>query len=123
MKFVKTIILTIAAALLFVSCEKSGPEGVLGTYGAACDKTVSQSTGSGIILKEMQDAIAALKFDFRTKENDKAVLAATDKIASERKDYASETIKISVYFKEANAMGEAEKKPVYLKEYTFTPVE
>ena len=124
MKIVKSLILAIAATLLFASCEVTKPEGVLGTYSVTCDKTsVNASTGSGIIFNKLYDAVAKLKFDFRTDANDKAVLAATDKIAADYKDQASEPIVISVVFREANAMGEAEKKPVVIKSYTFTPVE
>ena len=122
MKLVKIIILAIAAALLFVSCETSGPEGTLGSYSVTCDKEVAGSSGSGIIYKQMYDAVAKLKFDFRTKANDQAVIAATDKVASDYKDQASEEMTITVYFKEANALGEAEKKAVTIKSYKFTPV-
>ena len=124
MKLVKIILLAVAAALLTVSCvQKSGPEGTLGNYSVTNDKgTVNASTGSGIIYTKMYDAVAKLKFDFRTTANDKAVIAATDKVASDYKDYANETIKISVVFTEANALGEAQKAPVVIKTYTFTPV-
>ncbi len=123
MRIVKSLILAIAAALLLSSCQVIKPEGTLGTYSVTCDKTVSANTGNGVIFNTMYDAVAKLKFDFRTSANDKAVIAATDKVAEEYKDQASEPIVISVVFKEANAMGEAEKKPVVIKSYNFTPVD
>lgn len=123
MRIVKSLILAIAAALLLSSCQVIKPEGTLGTYSVTCDKTVSANTGNGVIFNTMYDAVAKLKFDFRTSANDKAVIAATDKVAEEYKDQASEPIVISVVFREANAMGEAEKKPVVIKSYNFTPVD
>lgn len=123
MKLFKIITMAVLSALLFVSCEVTGPEGVLGTYSVTCDKVVSNNTGSGIIYKQMYDAVAKLKFEFKTAANDKAVIAATDKVAEDYKNQASEKITLSVVFTEANALNEAQKKPIVLKTYTFTPVD
>ena len=125
MKLFKIIVLAAAAVLLCASCTKSGTEQVLGNYSVTCDKAVSSSTGSGVIYYAMYNKIVAVArdFNFRTDANDKAVIAAADQIASEYKDQASEKITVSVIFTEANALGEAEKKPVVIKSYTFTPVQ
>lgn len=123
MKLFKIITMAVLSALLFVSCEVTGPEGVLGTYSVTCDKVVSNNTGSGIIYTQMYDAVAKLKFEFKTASNDKAVIAATDKVAEDYKNQASEKITLSVVFTEANALNEAQKKPIVLKTYTFTPVD
>lgn len=86
---------------------------------------MSAYSGSGVIFTAMYDEVAKLarEMNFRTDANDKKVIAATDKIAAEYKNQASEKITISVVFTEANESGKAEKKPVVLKSYVFTPVE
>lgn len=45
-----------------------------------------------------------------------------DKAAEEHKDQANKKVVVSVVFQPGNAMGEAEKKPIVIKSYTFTPV-
>ena len=86
---------------------------------------MSAYSGSGVIYTTMYDEVAKLtrEMDFRTDANDKKILAATDKIAAEYKNQASEKITISVVFTEANESGKAGKKPVVLKSYVFTPVD
>ena len=93
------------------------------SYTAICDTEVSSSEGSGIIFVAIRDAVitASRGFDFRTDSNDKAVIAAADKAAEEHKNQANKKVVVSVVFQPGNAMGEAEKKPVVIKSYTFTP--
>lgn len=126
MKAFKFIALTAAAclALCFTSCTKtSGTDQTVGTYTAICDSDVSSSEGSGIIFFAIRDAVikASKGFDFRTASNDQAVIAAADKAAEEHKNQANKKVVVSVVFQPGNAMGEAEKKPVVIKSYTFTP--
>ena len=129
MKAFKLIALAAAAcmAICFTSCTKvsGGDDKNLGTYGATCDVSVSTSEGSGVIFSAIRDAVivTSRSFDFRTDANDKAVIAAADKAAAEHKDQANKKIVVSVIFQPANAMGEAEKKPIVLKSYTFNPVD
>ena len=126
MKAFKFIALAVAACmtLCFTSCTKTGTDQTLGTYSATCNVEVSTSEGSGIIFSAIRDAVinASRGFDFRTDANDKAVIAAADKAAAEHKDQANKAIVVSVVFQPANAMGEAEKKPIVIKTYPFTPV-
>lgn len=110
--------------LCFTSCTKTtGDDKTVGTYTATCDSNVSSSEGSGVIFYAIRDAVisASRGFDFRTDSNDKAVIAAADKAAEEHKNQANKQIVVSVVFQPGNAMGEAEKKPVVIKSYTFTP--
>lgn len=53
----------------------------------------------------------------------KVVIAAADKVAAEYKDQANKPIEVYVVFQPGNAMGEAEKKPIVIKTYKFTPVD
>ena len=115
---------TACLALCFTSCTKTtGDDKVVGSYTATCDTDVSSSEGSGVIFVAIRDAVikASKGFDFRTDANDKAVIAAADKAAEEHKNQANKAIVVSVVFQPGNAMGEAEKKPVVLKSYTFNP--
>ena len=121
MKFFKILILAAVSALLFVSCvQKTGPDGTFGTYSVTCDKMLSTTSGSGIILKTMQNAVVNLKLDYRTAANDKKVIETTDKIAEENKDKASENMTITVAFTAANDYGKPGNKPVVIKTYQFT---
>ena len=61
-------------------------------------------------------------FKFRTSESDKAVVAAADKVYAERKNQSDKEMTLTVYFKAANAVGQAEKTPEKLKDYKFVPV-
>ena len=127
MKAFKFIALAAVAclALCFSSCTKiSGNDKTVGSYTATCDINVSSSEGSGIIFVAIRDAVitASRGFDVRSDSNDKAVIAAADKAAEEHKNQANKKIVVSVVFQPGNAMGEAEKKPVVIKSYTFTPV-
>ena len=120
------LFLLVPLALCFTSCTKTTDNGKdVGTYTAICDTDVSSSEGSGIIYVAIRDAviIASRGFDFRTADNDKAVIAAADKAAEEHKDQANKKVVVSVVFQPGHAMGEAEKKPVVIKSYTFTPVD
>ena len=126
MKAIKFIALAAVACLTlcFTSCTKTtGDDKNVGSYTATCDSDVSSSEGSGVIFYAIRDAVisASRGFDFRTDSNDKAVIAAADKKAEEYKDQANKPIVVSVIFQPGNAMGEAEKKPVVIKSYTFTP--
>ena len=127
MKLIKFFTLAIAATLMFASCgDTSSDEPVLGTYSCTCDQNVASSTPNGVIFFAMQNEVIKVSkdFNFRTKENDNAVIAAADKVAKEYKDQAEEkTLTVSVIFTEANAMGKPENKPVVLKDYTFTPID
>lgn len=129
MKTLKLIAMAVVAciALCLTSCSEinnGGSDPVIGSYGATSDIAVSSSEGSGVIFNAIRDAVinTSRGFDVRTKENDKAVIAAADKVAGQYKDQANKKIVVSVIFQPGNAMGEAEKKPVVLKSYTFTPV-
>lgn len=126
MKTIKFFALAIVAcmALCFTSCTKTGDTDEFGTYTATCDVTVSSSEGSGIIFNQIRDAvlIAGKSFNFRNSANDKAVIAAADKKAEEYKDQANKPIVVSVIFQPGNEMGQAEKKPIVIKNYTFKPV-
>ena len=50
----------------------------------------------------MYEEVAKLGYEVKTAANDKAVIAATDKVYEARKNQASEAITISVGFKEGN---------------------
>lgn len=120
------ILLLVPFALSFTSCTKTTDTGKdAGSYTAICDDNVSSSEGSGVIFFAIRDAVlnASRNFDFRTDANDKAVIAAADKAAEEHKNQANKKIVVSVVFQPGHAMGEAEKKPVVIKSYTFTPVD
>lgn len=126
MKAFKFIALAAVACLAFCfsSCTKiSGDDKNVGTYTAISDVDVTSSEGSGVIFFAIRDAVinASRGFDVRTASNDKAVIAAADKAAEEHKNQANKKIVVSVVFQPGNAMGEAEKKPVVIKSYTFTP--
>ena len=123
MKLVKILALAVATALLFVSCTKNNSEAPHGNYVVTCDKEVSLLSGSGIIFNEMSEEVAKLGYEVKTAANDKAVIAATDKVYEARKDQASEAITISVGFKEGNVSGKPENTPVVIKTYKLTPVE
>ena len=113
-------------ALCFTSCTKpSGNDPVVGSYTAIADISVVNTEGSGIILGKIKDAviIASRGFDVRSDANDKVVIAAADKVAAEYKDQANKKIVVSVVFQPGNEMGTAEKKPIVIKSYTFTPVD
>lgn len=71
----------------------------------------------------MYEEVAKLGYEVKTAANDKAVIAATDKVYEARKNQASEAITISVGFKEGNVSGKSENTPVVIKTYTLTPVE
>ncbi len=127
MKTFKFIALAAAACIAFCcsSCTKiSGDDTTVGTYTATCDADVSSSEGSGVIFFAIRDAVinASKGFNVRSNSNDKAVIAAADKAAEEHKDQANKKVVVSVVFQPGNAMGEAEKKPIVIKSYTFTPV-
>lgn len=126
MKTVKTILLAVAAcmALCFTSCNKTTDTGKdSGTYTAIADVDLSSKEGSGIIFYQIRDAVilAGRSFNFRTDANDKVVIAAADQVAAQYKDYANKKVVVSVVFQPGNAMGEAEKKPIVIKSYTFIP--
>ena len=126
MKAIKFIALAAVACLTlcFTSCTKTtGDDKNVGSYTATCDSDVSSSEGSGIIFFAIRDAVitASRGFNVRSDSNDKAVIAAADKAAEEHKDQANKKVVVSVVFQPGNAMGEAEKKPVVIKSYTFTP--
>ena len=126
MKAVKFFALAMAACLTlcFTSCTKtSGTDQNVGTYTAICDSDVSSSEGSGIIFFAIRDAVitASRDFNVRSDANDKTVVAAADKAAEAHKNQANKKVVVSVVFQPGNAMGEAEKKPIVIKSYTFTP--
>ncbi len=126
MKAIKFIALAAVACLTlcFTSCTKTtGDDKNVGSYTAICDSDVSSSEGSGIIFFAIRDAVitASKGFNVRSDSNDKAVIAAADKAAEEHKNQANKAVVVSVVFQPGNAMGEAEKKPVVIKSYTFTP--
>jgi hypothetical protein len=126
MKAIKFIALAAVACLTlcFTSCTKTtGDDKNVGSYSAICDSDVSSSEGSGIIFFAIRDAVitASKGFNVRSDSNDKAVIAAADKAAEEHKNQANKAVVVSVVFQPGNAMGEAEKKPVVIKSYTFTP--
>jgi hypothetical protein len=127
MKAFKIIALATAVCLTLCfasSCTKiSGNDKDMGSYSAICDSNVSSSEGSGIIYFAIRDAVinASRGFDFRSDSNDKTVIAAADEAAEEHKYQANKKVVVSVVFQPGNAMGEAEKKPVVIKSYTFTP--
>lgn len=126
MKAVILFALAMAACLTlcFTSCTKtSSTDQNVGTYTAICDSDVSSSEGSGIIFFAIRDAVitASRGFNVRSDANDKAVVAAADKAAEAHKDQANKKVVVSVVFQPGNAMGEAEKKPIVIKSYTFTP--
>ena len=123
MKLVKILALAVATALLFVSCTQNNSEAPHGNYVVTCDKDVSLLSGSGSIFSEMYDEVAKLGYEVRTAANDKAVIAATDKVYEARKNQASEALTISVGFKEGNVSGQPENTPVVIKTYTLTPAE
>ena len=127
MKAIKLITLAVAAcmALCFTSCTTTGTDTEIGNYTCTVDVTVSAYEGAGIVFYAMRDAVikASRDFDFRTSANDNVVIAAADKTAQEYKDQSNKKINVSVVFQPGNAMGEAEKKPVVLKTYTFVPVD
>lgn len=128
MKTIKFIAMAFVAcmALCLSSCTKGGSDsGDSGTYTATCNVTVSNSEGSGIIFHKIRDAVivAGRDFYFKTPANDKVVIAAADKVAAEYKDQANKPIEVYVVFQPGNAMGEAEKKPIVIKTYKFTPVD
>lgn len=128
MKAIKLFAIAAVAcmALCFTSCTKPGSnDPVVGSYTATCDITVVNTEGSGIIFGKIKDAviIASRGFDVRSDANDKVVIAAADKVAAEYKDQANKKIVVSVVFQPGNEMGAAEKKPIVIKSYTFTPVD
>jgi len=123
MKLVKILALAVTTALLFVSCTKNNSEAPHGNYVVTCDKEVSLHSGSGIIFNEMCEEVAKLGYEVKTAANDKAVIAATDKVYEARKNQASEAITISVGFKEGNVSGKPENIPVVIKTYTLIPVD
>ena len=75
-------------------------------------------------FSEMEKAVntVAKDFSFRTKANDDAIIAATDKVEKDYKDQADKEVVISVVFKPGNVVGQSEKKPEVVKAYTFKPV-
>lgn len=126
MKTFKFIALAAVACLAFCfsSCTKiSGDDKNVGTYTAISDVDVTSSEGSGVIFFAIRDAVitASKGFNVRSDSNDKAVIAAADKAAEEHKNQANKRIVVSVVFQPGNAMGEAEKKPVVIKSYPFSP--
>ena len=110
-------------ALCFTSCSIKDP-GDSGSYTATCNIAVTSSEGSGIVFNKIRDAVilAGRDFNFRTAANDKVVTDAADKVAAEYKDQANKAMVVSVVFRPGNAMGEAEKADIVIKQYTFTPV-
>lgn len=126
MKTFKFMALAAAACLSFclVSCKKDVDEKVSGTYGVTVNVDVDYNKGSGIIFSEMENAVntVAKDFSFRTKANDDAIIAATDKVEKDYKDQADKEVVISVVFKPGNVVGQPEKNPEVVKAYTFKPV-
>ena len=125
MKTIKLIAMAVVAcvALCFTSCSIKDP-GDSGSYTATCNIAVTGSEGSGIVFNKIRDAVilAGRDFNFRTAANDKVVTDAADKVAAEYKDQANKAMVVSVVFRPGNAMGEAEKADIVIKQYTFTPV-
>ena len=124
MKTFKTVLIALAAALLFVSCTGNVNDPVKGTYKCTCDKDVSSYTGCGNIFNSMNDAVitAINGRDTRLKANDDIAVNAAAKVAEELKDQAETDFTVYVVFQEGNVMGENEKKPVILKSFNFKPV-
>lgn len=120
----KFFAMAVAAVVAFsiTSCKTDDGEKVTGTYGVTPSIDVDNAPGS--ILWDMSDAVtkAAESFKFRTAESDKAVVAAADKVYEERKNQSDKEMTLTVYFKAANAVGQAEKAPEKLKDYKFVPV-
>ncbi|MBO4417630.1 MAG: hypothetical protein J5801_05895 [Bacteroidales bacterium] len=128
MKTIKTILVAVAAcvALCFTSCTKTTDTGEnFGSYSAIADVDLSSKEGSGIIYYQIRDAVinASKGLNYRTAANDQTVIAAADPVAETYKNYANKPVVVSVVFQPANAMGEAEKKPIVIKSYSFKPVE
>jgi hypothetical protein len=125
MKTIKLIAMALVAcmALCFTSCSINDP-GDSGSYTATCNETVNSNKGSGIIFNAIRDAVivAGRGRDFRTAANDKVVIEAADKVAAQYKDQTDIPIVVSVVFRPGNAMGEAEKADIVIKNYSFTPV-
>ena len=122
MKLFKIILLAAISTLLLSSCvERIGPDGTFGTYSVSADKMLTTTSGSGIILRTMQNAVIDLKLDYRTAANDKKVKETTDKIYEENKDKASEAMTLSVVFTASSDFDKPGSKPVLIKKYTFTP--
>ncbi len=127
MKATKSILIAIAACMVFciTSCNQiDNSDPVVGIYTCIPDINVSSSEGSGIIFGAMRDAVlkATRQYDIRSSAGDNAAVSAAEGVAAQYKDQANKKIVISVVFQPGNAMGEAEKKPVVLKSFTFTPV-
>lgn len=119
----KFFAMAVAAVVAFsiTSCKTDDGEKVTGTYGVDADIAIDNAPGS--IFWDMSDAVtkAAEGFKFRTSESDKAVVAAADKVYAERKNQSDKEMTLTVYFKAANAVGQAEKAPEKLKDYKFVP--
>lgn len=115
--------LAVLMALCLSSCSKNNnDEKVSGTYGVTANVgTIDYNKGHGIIFGAIENAVneTARNFSFRTDANDKAVIAAADKAAKEHENQSDIDIVISVVFKPGNVSGEAEKKPIEVKSYTF----
>lgn len=128
MKTVKIFALALAtcAALFLTSCNKDNNEKVSGVYGVTANvETIDYNKGHGIIFQAIESAVneTAKNFDFKTDANDKAVIAAADKAAKDHENQSDIDIVIDVVFKPGNTMGQAEKKPILVKSYTFKAVE
>ena len=125
MKAIKLFAIAAAFIALFASCTKTTDSSEkFGSYSAIANVDLSSKEGSGIIYYQIRDAVikAAKDFNFRTDANDKAVIAAADAAAETYKDYANKPVVVSVVFQPANALGEAEKKPIVIKSYSFEPI-
>ena len=122
MKKAVLLLLCAAATLLAVSCTKtSGGSDTIGVYGLTADVELSSSEAPEFWA--MKDALVnAFKGEsviYRTTANDNKAIAACDKVYEAHKSSAGKTATFTLYFQEANVLGEAEKAKQTVKQYKF----